>query len=113
MYRKAWRSLLTLSPNLQGALSESLESKLEEALPAILDIDRRGRIEAVSSIQDLADTVAAQSGNQIPQAEANALTAALQQMIQLARYQPVQTAEESRAQMPEVTQASDEAQTNN
>ncbi len=95
VYRKAWRSLLTISSNLQGTLSESLECKLEGALQAMLDIDKSDGTEAVSSLQDLADTVAAQSGNQIPQAEANALIAAIQRMIQLARRQHVRPAEDS------------------
>lgn len=87
LYRKAWRRLLTVYTNLQGTLSDNLESKLKEALEEILDVDGKISFEAVSSLQDLADTIAAQSGNQIPQAEANAMTGALQQMIQLARYQ--------------------------
>ncbi len=97
VYRKAWRSLLTVSLNLQGTLSESLECKLEGALQAMLDIDKSDGIEAVNYLQDLANTIASQSGNQIPQADANALIAAVQQMMQLARRQHVWPAEESRA----------------
>ena len=97
VYRKAWRSLLTISLNLEGTLSESLERKLEGALQATLDIDKSDGTEAVNSLQDLANAIASQSGNQIPQADAKALIAAVQQMMQLARRQHVWPAEESRA----------------
>jgi len=89
VYRKAWRSLLTISLNLQGTLSESLECKLERAVQAMLDLDKSDGIAAVNSLQDLANTIASQGGKQIPQADANALIAAVQQLIQLARCQHV------------------------
>jgi len=97
VYRKAWRSLLTISLNLQGALSESLECELERAVQAMLDLDKSDGSAAVNSLQDLANTIASQGGKQIPQADANALLAAVQQLIQLARRQHVWPAEESSA----------------
>lgn len=82
-YRKAWRSLLTLSSNLQGVLSDTLQCKLEAALHAMLDIDKRDFTQAANSLEDLADNVAAQSDNQIPQADADALLAAVRQLQQI------------------------------
>ncbi len=96
-YRKAWRSLLTISLNLRDRLSEGIECKLEGALQAMLDLDKSDGIAAVNSLQDLANTIASQGGKQIPQADANALIAAVQQLIQLARRQHVWPAEESSA----------------
>ncbi|UCE49482.1 MAG: hypothetical protein JSW47_04935 [Phycisphaerales bacterium] len=89
LYRKAWRSLLTLSSNLQGTLPDSLRCKLEAALQAMLDVDERGLMEAAASLEEFAANVAAQSGNGIPQAQADALLAAVRQITMFAQYQPV------------------------
>lgn len=55
----------------------------------MLDIDKSDGVVAVNSLQDLANAVAAQSGNQIPQVDEDALIASVRQMMQLARCQPV------------------------
>lgn len=89
MYRKALRSLLTLSLNPRGVLSDTVVDKLESALQAMLDIDRRDLIGAIGILEELADNVSSQSGDQIPQAEADALLAAIGQMMMFARCQYV------------------------
>ncbi len=87
MYRKAWRNLLTLGSNLNGTLSDSLQRKLEAALQAMLDADKLGFAESARSLEDFAGNVAAQSGNEIPHAEAEALLAAVRQITTFAQYQ--------------------------
>lgn len=88
MYRKAWRNLLTISSSLQGALPDSLQCKLEGALQMLLNIDNKDFVEAASYLEDLTDDLAAQSGNRIPQAEADALFAAVRQIAMFAHCQP-------------------------
>lgn len=81
MYRKAWRNLLTISSNLQGTLSESLQRKLENSLQTMLNLDKRDSHAAAGSLEYLADNVAAQGDEQIPRAQADALLTALRQMM--------------------------------
>lgn len=89
VYRKALRSLLTLSLNPRGVLSDTVANKLESALQAMLDIDRRDLIEATTALEDLADDISSQSANETPRAEVATLLAAVRQIMVSASCQSI------------------------
>lgn len=75
-YRKALRSLITISMNPQDRFSDGLEAKLDAALQAIRNPNANDGLATVNSLQDLVNAVETQRDDQIQQTNANALTTA-------------------------------------
>ena len=69
--------------NLQTGIENSLDTKLDAALKAIEDLNENNDVAAVNSLGAFINAVQAQRGNKIPEADADALIAAAQQIIDL------------------------------
>ena len=67
--------------NLQQGISNSLDAKLGAALQAVDDFNAYNDIAAVNTLEAFINAVEAQSGNKIPEADADALIAAAQEVI--------------------------------
>ena len=67
--------------NLQNGIENSLDVKLDAALQALVDINANNDVAAVNSLQAFINAVEAQRGNKIPAADADALIAAAQAII--------------------------------
>lgn len=67
--------------NLQQGIDNSLDAKLDSALNALDDINENNNAGAVGSLQALINAVAAQRGHKIPEADADALIAHAQAII--------------------------------
>jgi len=72
-----------VSLNIHEGIANSLDSKLEAALKAIDDLKENNDVAALNSIQAFIKAVEAQRGKEIPEADANALIAAAQEIIDL------------------------------
>ncbi|MHC4394473.1 MAG: right-handed parallel beta-helix repeat-containing protein [Planctomycetota bacterium] len=72
-----------LSINLQQGISNSLDAKLEAALNALEDINQNNDVAAINALQAFINAVEAQRGNKIPEADADDLIAAAQEIIDL------------------------------
>jgi hypothetical protein len=64
-----------ISINLQGGISNSLDSKLDVALSCLDDMNENNDIAAINSLNAFINAVKAQSGQNIPAADADALIA--------------------------------------
>lgn len=62
-----------MSLNLQHGISNSLDTKLDAALQALEDINENNDTAAINTLEAFINAVEAQSGNKIPQADADAL----------------------------------------
>ncbi len=69
--------------NLQQGIDNSLDAKLESALNALDDINDNNNAGAVGSLQAFMNAVEAQRGNKILDADADALIAAIEEIILL------------------------------
>ena len=69
--------------NLQQGISNSLDAKLDSALQSLADINENNDIATVNSLQAFINSVEAQSGKKIPEADADHLIAAAQRIIYL------------------------------
>ena len=69
--------------NLQNGVANSLDAKLATAVRALDDINETNNIAAINKLEAFINEVQAQAGNKIPQADADALIAATQQIIDL------------------------------
>lgn len=67
--------------NLKVGIANSLDAKLDAALNALDDMNAQNNVAAVNSLQAFINAVQAQSGNNITQADALALIAAAQAII--------------------------------
>jgi len=72
-----------ISLNLQQGISNSLDAKLEAALQAIDDVNANNDVAAINTLQAFINAVQAQSGDKIPVADADALIATAQEIIDL------------------------------
>jgi hypothetical protein len=59
--------------NLLGGIENSLDAKLETAINALLDVNENNDVAACNSLQAFINAVEAQTGNKIPQADADNL----------------------------------------
>jgi hypothetical protein len=80
-YRRAWWSLLTTSLKQRYRISDVVEAKLDGALRAMRDPNRNDNLVTINSLQDVAKAVATQSNHQIPQADADTMITAVQEII--------------------------------
>ena len=69
--------------NLQQGISNSLDAKLSAAMQALDDINENNDVAAINTLQAFINAVEAQRGNKIPEADADALIAAAQEIIDL------------------------------
>jgi parallel beta-helix repeat protein len=67
--------------NLQNGISNSLDAKLDAVLQALNDINENNDIAAVNALEAFINAVQAQSDSKIPQADADALIARAQKII--------------------------------
>ncbi len=72
---------LVESLNLQHGIENSLDGKLDAALQALADINTDNDAAAINSLQAFINAVEAQSGHQIPEADASALIEAAQAIV--------------------------------
>ena len=80
-YRKAWYSLFTVNLKLHDRISDILEAKLDAVLKAMRDSNGYNDLATVNSLHDFINAVMIRSGNQIPQADADIVIAAAQELI--------------------------------
>lgn len=59
--------------NLLGGIENSLDAKLETAINALLDVNENNDVAACNSLQAFINAVEAETGNKIPQADADNL----------------------------------------
>ncbi len=69
--------------NLQQGIENSLVAKLQTAIGALSDVNSNNDLVAINSLNAFINAVQAQSGNQIPQADAADLIASAQAIIEL------------------------------
>lgn len=69
--------------NLQQGISNSLDAKLDAAMQALDDINENNDAAAINTLEAFINAVEAQRGNKIPEADADALIAAVQEIITL------------------------------
>jgi len=69
--------------NLQQGISNSLDAKLDAAMQALDDINESNDVAAINTLQAFINAVEAQRGNKIPEADADALIAVAQEIINL------------------------------
>ena len=69
--------------NLQQGIENSLDAKLDAVIEALQDINENNNVAAVNTLQAFINAVEAQSGNHIPQEQADALIADAQAIIAL------------------------------
>jgi len=69
--------------NLDNGISNSLDAKLANAVKALDDVNENNNVAAINKLEAFINEVQAQGGNKIPQADADALIAAVQQIIDL------------------------------
>jgi len=67
--------------NLQQGIANSLDAKLDAALEAVDDLNTNNDVAAINALEAFINAVQAQSGNKIPEADADALIAAAQEII--------------------------------
>ena len=70
-----------LDLNLQQGIENSLDAKLDAALRAIQDLNANNDVAACSTLQAFIITIDAQGGKQISQEDADALSAAVQEIM--------------------------------
>jgi parallel beta-helix repeat protein len=73
------------SLNLQHGISNSLDAKLAAALQALEDINENNDLAAINTLEAFISAVQAQSDNKIPQADADALIARAQKIVDCLR----------------------------
>ena len=69
--------------NLHSGIENSLDAKLDAALKALDDLNENNDVAAFNSLEAFINAVEAQRGNKIPEADADDLIAAAQQIIDL------------------------------
>jgi len=69
--------------NLQQGISNSLDAKLQASMQALDDINENNNVAAINTLQAFINTVKAQRGNKISEADADALIASVQKIIDL------------------------------
>jgi hypothetical protein len=69
--------------NLHQGISNSLDAKLSAAMQALDDINENNDVAAINTLQAFINAVEAQRGDKIPEADADALIAAAQEIIDL------------------------------
>ena len=69
--------------NLQQGIENSLDSKLDAVSKALDDVNKNNDIAAINALQAFINSVEAQRGKKILDADANALIAAAQEIIDL------------------------------
>ena len=70
--------------NLQQGISNSLDAKLQAAMQAALeDINENNDVAAINNLEAFINAIKAQRGNKIPEADADALIADVQKIIDL------------------------------
>ena len=69
--------------NLQQGISNSLDSKLQAAMQALDDINENNNVAAINTLEAFINAVNAQRGNKISEADADALIASSQEIIEL------------------------------
>ena len=69
--------------NLQQGIENGLVAKLEAAMQSLGDINANNDVAAVNTLEAFINAVEAQSGNKIPEADADALIAAAQEIIDI------------------------------
>jgi hypothetical protein len=67
--------------NLQNGISNSLDAKLDAALQALEDINQNNDVAAINSLRSFINAVEAQRGNKIPEADADDLIDAANEII--------------------------------
>jgi len=72
---------LVIALNLQQGIENSLDAKLDAAVQALEDMNANNDSAACGALQAFTNAVQAQGGNQIPVDDANALIAAVQQIL--------------------------------
>jgi hypothetical protein len=70
-----------LDLNLQQGIENSLDAKLDAAEKALEDLNQNNDIAAINTLEAFISAVEAQRGNQIPAADADALIASAQEII--------------------------------
>ena len=70
-----------LALNLQQGIENSLDAKLDAAQQALQDVNDNNDVAACNTLQAFINAVDAQGGNQIPQDDADALSAAVQEIL--------------------------------
>ena len=79
--RRAWYDLLTTGLNLHDGISEVFEATLDESLRAMCGPNGNNNKAIISSLQNIINIVASESGNLIPKADADVVIAAAQELI--------------------------------
>ena len=79
--RKAWCNLFTINLKLHDRISDILDAKLDAVLKAMRNSDGNNDLVTINSLQDFINAVMVRSGNQIPQADADLIIAAAQELI--------------------------------
>lgn len=79
--RKAWCNLFTINLKLHDRISDILDAKLDAVLKAMRNSNGNNDLATINSLQDFINAVMARSGNQIPQADADIVIAAAQELI--------------------------------
>ena len=69
--------------NLRGGIANSLDAKLAVAVKALEDVNENNDVAAINSLEAFINVVQAQSGNQIPEADADAVIAEALDIIAL------------------------------
>lgn len=69
--------------NLQQGISNSLDSKLQAAMQALDDINENNDVAAINTLQAFINAVEAQRGNKVSEADADAIIASAQEIIEL------------------------------
>lgn len=72
---------VVISLNLHQGIDNSLDAKLDAALKALEDVNENNDVAAVNTLQAFINAVEAQRGNHIPEADADAMITAAQQII--------------------------------
>ena len=69
--------------NLQQGINNSLDAKLDAVFQALQDVNENNDVTAINALQAFINAVQAQSANNIPVADADALIAKAQEIIDL------------------------------
>jgi hypothetical protein len=69
--------------NLDNGISNSLDAKLANAVKALDEVNEENNVAAINKLEAFINEVQAKRGNKIPEADADALFAAAQQIIDL------------------------------
>ena len=67
--------------NLQQGIDNSLDAKLDAALNALDDVNQNNDVAAINTLEAFVNAVEAQRGNKIPEADADALIGAAEEII--------------------------------